>query len=1544
MMPTQETNTAKTATSSILDTNLDIHEQLEKLRERLLDLSNRNTLLNFRHTASRSVRFVDELPNILFERLLDGKKFYIQPIPSPSEKELRQFYQAKGEEVYDEQGNPVKLTLPKPETWASYKGINISYDLPELLPGQKPAFRHKDNKLQTLLYPQQLLDRLKRMRSDARSAREERGVNMLFLALGFLQWKEKPDSDKSYLAPLILLPVNIEEDKSRLNEGRFYISLLPEDLTTNISLKMRLERDFGILLPDFSVDDNGEFPDPEEYFARVAEVITKTQPTWKVRRMATLGFFQFQRLMLYQDLDPDSWPDNALINSPLVRATLGHKNVRSGLPALAPEENDIELELVDVADSSQAQAIKAALSGCNLVIQGPPGTGKSQTITNLIAAFLAKGKRVLFLSEKMAALEVVYRRLQKLGLADFCLELHSHNTRRQSIIKDIARRLQLHRDEAVLQRHNETDFVQRLADLKQVREELATYIAVLQEETSLQEPVHKVLGTAGQAKWQLAHCDASLPELLEKLVDEAEVEALNAHDVRRLEQQLSVIAEIYERLKKEGYAPQLSAWRGVSSKAVVHFDYDELHQLATTVRETLTQLQASLDRLQNVSGIRFSRVMRDVLAMPRAAHETLQMLALAADFYLLWQHAHVLRHKFALPLPGGWEGVRVMRDVIALGRAASPDVLANLSPVVADRRFGEVVRIVGERVQALQEQQKELAQIFAEPEHLNESVQRLRDTADILANAGWLSFLDSDYRQARRLWQALIRPGRDKGMDNNTRARLLRSLADFLEKRDELRQDTALVKFLGDLFQAEHTDITLLQKLHDFYQQALAHLRGNADLARALLKLTAEHWAQLAEMEDKISRALRRLEEFAPLQANISAIIAVEAQQAWQQACHACLQPPWRNWAASQPISEIGNYDELKQAAAQLQGDCEAFQRAWQQFCAQTELDEVRWSTHPDGMKGLDLTRMDSLLENLLKADVHALERWLYYDRHRQDAAHPQARALLNMMEQEQIPAQTLPVAWRYVVYSHVARQLYRQHPTLQRLDHAQLDRLRDKYVKLDADIMRARRDLIIHRLLNVSPPAGERGPYKKNWTELALLEHEAGKKRRHLPLRRILAQAGEATQMLLPCFMMSPLSMAQYLPAGKITFDVLIMDEASQLRPEVCISALARCQQAIVVGDDKQMPPTSFFERQLQNDADDDEKTLAEDAESILDLTRTGFDEAVLRWHYRSRHESLIRFSNHKFYDGQLIVFPSPRSKSERYGVRLYPVADGVYDNQVNEREAWLVAQKAVEALKSPQAGTVGVVAMNKPQQDRIESIFYELAYQDPVVRRRLEKLEESGEPFFIKNLENVQGDERDTVIISLTYGPSVPGGSVLQRFGPINRDMGWRRLNVLFTRARERVWVYSSMQPADIRPDGNRGRQVLKEYLIYAQSGELVLSDVADTAQQRAHEPESPLEEAVLEVLRAHGYEAVPQVGVDGFYIDIGVRHPKAPDTYLLGIECDGASYHSGFYARDHDRIRQEHLEHLGWRIYRIWSRDWFINPQKEAQRLLTYIKELL
>jgi very-short-patch-repair endonuclease len=182
------------------------------------------------------------------------------------------------------------------------------------------------------------------------------------------------------------------------------------------------------------------------------------------------------------------------------------------------------------------------------------------------------------------------------------------------------------------------------------------------------------------------------------------------------------------------------------------------------------------------------------------------------------------------------------------------------------------------------------------------------------------------------------------------------------------------------------------------------------------------------------------------------------------------------------------------------------------------------------------------------------------------------------------------------------------------------------------------------------------------------------------------------------------------------------------------------------------------------------------------------------------------------------------------------------------------------------------------------------------------------------------------------------------LQRFGPINRDMGWRRLNVLFTRARERVWVYSSMQPADIRPDGNRGRQVLKEYLIYAQSGELVLSDVADTAQQRAHEPESPLEEAVLEVLRAHGYEAVPQVGVDGFYIDIGVRHPKAPDTYLLGIECDGASYHSGFYARDHDRIRQEHLEHLGWRIYRIWSRDWFINPQKEAQRLLTYIKELL
>ena len=506
------------------------------------------------------------------------------------------------------------------------------------------------------------------------------------------------------------------------------------------------------------------------------------------------------------------------------------------------------------------------------------------------------------------------------------------------------------------------------------------------------------------------------------------------------------------------------------------------------------------------------------------------------------------------------------------------------------------------------------------------------------------------------------------------------------------------------------------------------------------------------------------------------------------------------------------------------------------------------------------------------------------------------------------------------------------------------MENRRKQFAEKDRAKIRDDRNRIKGRLLLRQPLAGVNFGKKKTWTEMALLKNELEKQKRFVPVRTLLAQAGRSIQALQPCFMMSPLSLAKFLKAGSLTFDILVIDEASQMRPEDALGAMLRSKQIVVVGDPKQLPPTDFFSRSGDSGSDEDEDFEDLDDESILESCQKTFGHRrPLRWHYRSRCESLIRFSNEQFYRRELVTFPA--SKPGSFSIDLIRV-DGAFQARCNPAEASRIAEEAISFMRhyagsdEDKIPSLGIVAVNIQQRELIREELNRLRTDDPLVDLYLDKVLNKGEELFVKNLENVQGDERDFIFISMTYGREPGGSAVKQRFGPINRKQGHRRLNVLFSRARMRIGLFTSFGSTDVVPsaDSSEGVHILKKYLEYAETrGRVSIMPGGDA------ESDSDFEVEVAERLRAKDFTVDYQIGVSGYRIDLGVRHPDHPERYLAGIECDGATYHSSKSARDRDRLREEVLTDKGWDIVRVWSTDWFDNPNLQTTRLVEKLELL-
>jgi superfamily I DNA and/or RNA helicase len=451
--------------------------------------------------------------------------------------------------------------------------------------------------------------------------------------------------------------------------------------------------------------------------------------------------------------------------------------------------------------------------------------------------------------------------------------------------------------------------------------------------------------------------------------------------------------------------------------------------------------------------------------------------------------------------------------------------------------------------------------------------------------------------------------------------------------------------------------------------------------------------------------------------------------------------------------------------------------------------------------------------------------------------------------------------------------------------------------------------------------------------SEQVLVRREAEKQRKHKPLRELFDEAGSFITQLTPCFMMSPLSVAQYLKADSIQFDAVVFDEASQIMPQDAVSSLIRADQAIIAGDTKQLPPTSFFQSDIETTED-----VREDLDSILEETASVLPEKNLRWHYRSRTDELIQFSNHHYYNNSLRTFPE-NSPDVETGVEFKYVEDGVYDrggSRQNEIEAQRVINLIEEHAEERSDKSLGVVAFSSAQEQAIRDALAERREESPVLDAFVSQ-DNVLDEFFVKNLEMVQGDERDRMIFSVGYGPA-QDGTISTNFGPLNKSGGERRLNVAVTRAKEHITVVCSMLPGDIDLSGSNstGAQHFKNYLEYARKGEQALirnDQVTDTLDF-----DSQFEQAVYDALEAEGHDVVSQVDSSGYSIDLALKYPEQPGKFILGIECDGAAYHSSKTARDRDRTRQAVLEDLGWTIHRIWSPDWASNREAQIQAITT------
>lgn len=1294
----------------------------QKIWERkLLDLSLRNNLLNLRFTKSM-LQIVDLKTNLLEDTLADGKTYTIHP---DNDQPITR--------KYNNYITPVHRSEPL---------FKLADD------------EFKYNKLLTTYHHDDLDTILTNLYRTSKLAEEENGKSTLYLGIGLLKWFDTKNKNVPRFAPILLIPVELS--RKSVN-SKFMLRSREEETMINITLIEYLKQGFNLNLnglENLPMDESGV--DVPKVLAIIRNAVLNLEG-WDVLEQTVLGIFSFNKLILWQDISKFSVE---IQKSSIVKSLIGGK-LSDHLESV--EGNDLELEVLSAsaltlpipADNSQLNAIKNANLNKTFILHGPPGTGKSQTITNIIADALANNKKVLFVAAKKAALDVVNRRLESIGLGPFCLELHSNKSKKSDVLQQFERTLDTPKYKL------NKDFHEEAIRLDERRKELNKYITQLH---------HK-----NQINWSLYDTISFLENnqigYEQNLKVDVDFEELNMNKWNGWNDWLIPFSSVVSKIGQPNSHP-------LNSIKLDTHHFEHKNNIISAIDQYAQNFNSSKNYFEKYD-IEKEHLSEFLEVLNFIKNNSIKSI-LFDDYFDENQNALLKK----------WININ--------------DEKQNLETEITSK-FSKNI--------------------------LNLDIENLR----------------INWNQAKHTW-FLPKWLKQRKVKSQLQG-YATSQMNSEEAVDHLFINLDEYKFLKNKLTERKFDSFI--KLHGLYL-------GNDKLEVDALKNDFQNIEQLHELLKKPS---------------------VQNPQQW-------IRNNFINQNISKEINPVisSSYDFEK---------------------AKTELEKY-------------ITNIPDLEKiNEIKDHVNDLENWINYNIYKSKASDLGLNWFIEIVEKGNLNTNQIEFEFNKILhFNHFIQSIYSSE-VLNSFDANIYESLIKQYQDLHREFNTITKNQLIMKLSANIPNFSQEAVQS---SEIGILQKAIRSKGRGLSIRRLFDQIPNLIPRLKPCMLMSPISVAQYFDVNEEHFDLVIFDEDSQLPTSEAISALARAKQAIIVGDPKQMPPTSFFS---SNKVDEDNMEM-EDLESILeDCLALSIPSSYLLKHYRSKHESLISFSNKNFYDSKLLTFPSPDDLNQKV---TFDFVDGFYDKgktRTNKNEAVAIINFIKNHLSAKNKKSLGVVTFSQTQQSLIEDLLLKLFQENPSLEEFSLKNEES---IFIKNLENVQGDERDIILFSVGYGPDEEK-KISMNFGPLNRDGGWRRLNVAVTRARYEMKVFSSLKgdQIDLNRTNSQGVKGLKDFLNFAEKGNYALQNSTINSDKKS------LIDAIEKHLTESGFNIKKHIGTSEYKVDLGIVDANNSEEYILGILVDGDNYFKINTTNDRELLTPSVLKGLGWNIYRIWTLDWMKNKDK-------------
>ena len=1381
--------------------------------------------------------------------------------------------------------------------------------------------------------------RVSAIRRNARSDLEEKGIDTLFAAIGLATWKVElgvtPPNAPVLLAPLEIKPVGKKgfslkiSGDIRLNPVLTYILERDHGVDTKpISQRIAVAQDADDPLAAFASYDRlrrGWLRDIESSWSDWMEQSVKAirhhtiswsiWSAWLERQAATgwhikpcmaVGIFRYASQAMVEDLKEHY---EHFAGNDLVAAIAGDPGAQDALkaairdPGPEPDQPDHDPSraefLVLDADSSQHMAINRVLGGESLVIQGPPGTGKSQTIANLIATLMAHDKRVLFVAEKRAAIEAVTKRLaaDDVDLADLVMDCHG-GIRGEQLAQALKKGLAMAKGASPIADHN---LQQRLDDRRRL---LAEHHAAL----------HKQRDPWGICVFHLQERLLDIPR--------------DAHTTARLSDAANrITADRFKDLKGA-----IGEWvkRGGYDFASDHPEWSRSTVTTSSEAHVASGLASNLSEtyLPEARDAIFDALDAARLTRPHTVAEWQDLLQLVSGVERILTRCQPEVYRL---------DHTALRESLTVGIGMANRVIVQLSMQASDER--REVHDLAARIAALLPEACEVLFTALDEVGLTrtQTISEWSGMVDLLSDVQKMQDqCPADIYRRTRVERKKMLPPEASGIMSILNSIFSREYRAEREVRDDMLQEM------------DRHDEKWAQWSTDGLHPCLpANLGGVKERITALADMVARLQRlvttdTLAGVEhDELLQVLSRVNEYWNAREALLAALREPEDLSGPDAFGLLdeVEGQIEEWGEQMGSGEPRVPDGLDAARERVRTLAAA-------------LANLGAIIKDDGLAEWDAKDLTELLERLASTESRTAARRLPHVRELEERFREAGITAVLKRVGKGIPPKHAASAIEHAWLSRVVDIIEFQGIPLDAFNGDDHSKTRDEFIEFDQQHIQSNPERVKRSVVKAADSA-----LFQHLSEKKIVIHEANKKSKLKPVRRLFREAPNVLTALRPCWTMSPILAAEMIPPDvnrfpdRSLFDVVIFDEASQIQPAEAIGSLARAPQAVIAGDNKQLPPTTFFFPTDDDDEDgqdaldtkDGDATTSQPAsegmESILDTALSiPLRDQMLKWHYRSRDARLIAFSNKYLYRSALTVFPGTISTpSPIVHQRVpFPVPDiSKSGTASNPLEVERVVELVIDHARMRPQESLGVIAFGQAHATAIENGVAKHLEGESLLADFFN--DSNDERFFVKNIERVQGDEREAIILSVGYCGRRRDGRLAHRFGPINQKGGERRLNVAVTRARSRLTLVSSFGHHDMTPGLKaEGVELLRKYLEFAASGGASLGAGGTDV------PLNPFELSVADGLKSRGIEFIPQYGVSGYRIDFACHYPGQPGRMVLAIEADGASIHSRTTVRERDRLRQQVLEGMGWSFHRIWSTNWFRDREAELDKAVRAYKE--